>query len=106
MALTTCLVSLLGIPPTGGFIGKLHLLSEVVEGGLIWLAVVAGINTAISAYFYFKLIKAIHLDKAKDESFPAVAISNRLLVAALVAPLLILGIFFAPVSEWTKGFGL
>jgi NADH-quinone oxidoreductase subunit N len=106
VALTTCLVSLLGIPPTGGFIGKLHLLSEVVEGGLIWLAVVAGINTAISAYFYFKLIKAIHLDKAKDESFPAVAISNRLLVAALVAPLLILGIFFAPVSEWTKGFGL
>ena len=45
------MVSLAGIPPTAGFIGKFYVFLAAVEGGLTWLAVVALIFAAVSAYF-------------------------------------------------------
>ncbi|MAE65297.1 MAG: NADH-quinone oxidoreductase subunit N [Phycisphaeraceae bacterium] len=101
-----CLISLLGLPPTGGFIGKLQLFQMAISGGMLWLAVVGGINTAISAYYYFRIIKVATLDEAEDARPLAFDWSFMTLVAILAVPILVLGVAFNPVVEFTRQFGL
>lgn len=59
--LTLFLFSLTGIPPTVGFVGKFVLFSRAIENGLLWLVIVAALNTAISLYYYARVIKALYL---------------------------------------------
>ena len=68
--MTIFLLSLTGIPPTVGFIGKWYLFVPVLEKGLFWLAVVAGINSVISLFYYFRIAKALFL-KGEEEAFPS-----------------------------------
>lgn len=58
-ALTICLVSLTGLPPTAGLIAKIYIFTGAVNQGLLWLVIIAVINSCISAYYYFKVIKAM-----------------------------------------------
>src|SRR5579884_2468621 len=55
------MVSLAGIPPTAGFIGKFYLFLAAVEAGLTWLAVIAVILTAVSAYFYLRVVMVMYM---------------------------------------------
>ncbi|NOZ91161.1 MAG: NADH-quinone oxidoreductase subunit NuoN [Epsilonproteobacteria bacterium] len=50
------MLSLAGVPPFSVFWGKIYIMSSAVDVGMIWLAIVMGINSAISAYYYLKLI--------------------------------------------------
>ncbi len=99
-----CLLSLLGMPPTGGFVGKLQLLSAAVKHDLLWLAILAGINTAISAFYYFKLLKCMYLDRS-DAGVIRSGAANMAVLAVLVAPVLILGLAFSPIADLSRGFG-
>ena len=55
------LASLAGLPPTSGFVAKVYILRNLFsEGQFIWLGVVAIINTVISLYYYFKIVKAMY----------------------------------------------
>ena len=95
VALMFFFLSLIGLPPTAGFIGKLQLLQVTLENGLVWLAVIAGINTAISVYYYWRVVKVMMIDKAREADAPVVLESPvRAFVCALLAPILILGVFF------------
>jgi len=53
------LLSLTGIPPTIGFIGKWKLFVAVIDTGLYWLAVVAAVNSVIALFYYFRIAKAL-----------------------------------------------
>jgi len=55
-ALTLCLLSLIGIPPLGGFVGKLLVFAAAWDGGLAWLVVIGAINTVLSVFYYFRWI--------------------------------------------------
>lgn len=103
---TLCLISLLGIPPTGGFTGKLQIFKQAVEANLVWLAVVAGLNTALSAFYYFRLVQAMWLDEAADTSPLRFGMVHGILIAVLAVPVLILGVAFQPVVEFVRQFGL
>ena len=50
------LLSLTGIPPTGGFIGKYFLFAAAVQAGWTWVAVVAVLMSAVSLYYYFRIV--------------------------------------------------
>jgi NADH-quinone oxidoreductase subunit N len=50
------MLSLAGVPPFSVFWGKIYIMSAAVDVGMIWLALVMGINSAISAFYYLKLI--------------------------------------------------
>ncbi len=102
--LTVCLLSLLGVPPTGGFTGKLQLLQTAVENHLVWLAVLAGINTAISAFYYFKLIRCMYLHE-NQAGLVTTGTTNAVLLALLVLPVLVLGLAFSPFIELSRSFG-
>lgn len=60
-ALTLSLLSLAGIPPLAGFAGKIFLLAAVLEGGMLWLAVIAAINMALALYYYVAVIAEMYL---------------------------------------------
>ena len=49
-ALGFCLVSLIGIPPTAGFVAKVYIFNAAVQSDLVWLVIVAVLNTVVSAY--------------------------------------------------------
>ena len=60
--MTITLVSLAGLPPTSGFIGKFYVFSELFKNQqFYWLAVVAILNSVISLYYYFKIVKNMYL---------------------------------------------
>jgi len=60
-AMLIFLLSLAGVPPTAGFVGKLYLFGAAIEGGYIWLAVIAVINSAISLFYYMKVVVAMYM---------------------------------------------
>ena len=60
-ALVVFLVSLTGLPPTAGFVGKWKLFTAAFEADLSWLAVVAALNAAVALFYYFKLARALFL---------------------------------------------
>ncbi len=68
-AMVIFLLSLTGVPPTAGFIGKVYLLAALIEvHQFYWLAMVAVINTVISLFYYFNLAKSMYFLDSKEES--------------------------------------
>jgi NADH-quinone oxidoreductase subunit N len=63
LALTLCLISLIGMPPAAGFMAKFYIFSGAVQHGLLWLVVIAVINSVISAYYYLRVVKVMWLGK-------------------------------------------
>jgi NADH-quinone oxidoreductase subunit N len=83
------LLSLGGIPPTAGFIGKYYLFAAAVKSGYGWLAIIAVLMSAVSMFYYFRLVVAMYL---KEEREAEIALSWPLqatIVACLVGTLLL-----------------
>ena len=67
LALTLCLISLTGIPLTAGFMAKFYIFSSAVQHGLLWLVIVAVLNSVVSAYYYLRVVKVMWLKEPKFE---------------------------------------
>ena len=65
--LAFALISLIGLPPTAIFFGKIYLFETAVQSGLGWLAIVGTVNTVISAAYYLRPVKAMFVDTAETE---------------------------------------
>lgn len=65
--LTVSLLSLIGIPPLAGFVGKLMVFFTAIDGDLAWLAVVAVANTVVSVFYYLRVIGPMYLDGAAGD---------------------------------------
>src|SRR5574341_1172976 len=80
--------SLTGIPPMAGFVGKFYIFKSAVQAGMVWLAVVGVIFSAISAYFYLRIIMLMYMHEPKAEfelvKSPALALALALTVTAVV----------------------
>ncbi len=101
-ALTFCLVSLLGIPPTAGFVAKFYLFAGAVQQGILWLAILGVINSAISAYYYIKVVRAMYLLEPKVTAPVKVSAPVALALAASVAGVLLVFIFAWPIIGVTE----
>jgi NADH-quinone oxidoreductase subunit N len=94
--LTVFLMSLAGIPLTGGFFAKYYMLSAVVKsGGYLWLVVTAVVLAAVSIYYYFKLIQSMYFKSAAEHSGLEAPVSLSFKLGLLMAAIFIilLGIF-------------
>ncbi|UJA19237.1 NADH-quinone oxidoreductase subunit N [Thermoleophilia bacterium SCSIO 60948] len=80
-ALILAFLSLLGLPPLSGFVGKLGVFTAAIDSGLAWLAVVAVINTVISLFPYLRVIAPTVLDSGEEQ--PAARPAGAPLAAAL-----------------------
>jgi NADH-quinone oxidoreductase subunit N len=107
------LISLTGIPPTGGFVAKFMLFKVVVGAGLdamaggaltprAWfyfiLALVAAINSAISLYYYMKIARVMVFEKADDGAPLRVDVLDGAYALLFAVPTVAL-IYFAPVLK-------
>ena len=64
--LAFALISLIGLPPTAIFFGKIYLFETAVQSGLAWLAVIGTVNTVISAAYYLRPVKTMFIDSPAD----------------------------------------
>lgn len=80
-SLTLFLLSLAGIPPLAGFIGKFYVFASAVEGRFFTLAVVAALNSAVAAFYYFKIVRLMYLVPAPDREpiFPGTSLVTGLI---------------------------
>lgn len=101
-ALGIFLVSLTGLPPTAGFIGKLYLFIALVDANMITVAVIALLNTVISLYYYVRVLKAMFLVKTEKQINVPLTPLNYIVILLLIAPVLILGIYFTPLVNIAK----
>jgi len=98
-AMVIFLMSLTGIPPTAGFVGKLYLFGAAINSGYIWLAVVAAVNTAISLFYYMRVAMVMYMLESPG---PVSVSSSRPLYAAVIFAVLgtlIIGIYPGPFLE-------
>jgi NADH-quinone oxidoreductase subunit N len=95
------LLSLGGIPPTAGFMGKLYLFAAAVNAGYVWLAVVGVLMSAVSLYYYFRIVLQMYLrDKEGEEPAPFVAAPwvERVIWACGVL-VLVIGVYPMPFAQ-------
>jgi NADH-quinone oxidoreductase subunit N len=92
-AMLLFMLSLGGIPPTAGFMGKFWLFSAAVESGYMWLAVIGVLNSAISLYYYIRVVVFMYLKKDVTGSEPVFSPALALAVAVTVVATIALGIY-------------
>jgi NADH-quinone oxidoreductase subunit N len=85
VALSVFLLSLIGIPPTAGFVGKFYLFGAAVKSGYVWLAVIGVLNSAVAAYYYLRLIVFMYM--REPEGAPTVLAPSLSGALALVVAL-------------------
>jgi NADH-quinone oxidoreductase subunit N len=102
VAMSIFMLSLIGIPPFAGFLGKLYVFGAVINKGLIWFAVVGTLNAAIAAFYYMRVLKAMILEDGNGDTTPLrISRLNLALLTALLVPNLILVVFWNPIDRWT-----
>lgn len=110
-AMVVFLISLAGLPPTAGFIGKLFVFASLLDAQWVWLAVVGAINSVISLYYYVRIVRNMFLRDPEGESatlefsLPQIAI-----LLLLAVPTLLFGLYYSPIVEFANAsmtmFGL
>ena len=95
------MLSLIGIPPFAGFLGKLYIFGAVIQKGPIWFAVVGALNAAIAAYYYMRVMKAMIIEEGNGNTSPVpISLLNQGLLVALLLPNILLTVFWNPIQRW------
>src|SRR5690606_5318753 len=82
------MLSLTGIPPTGGFAAKFYVFSTAVEAGLIWLVLIGVITSVVSAYYYLRVVFLMYMYEGDGEMVLKPTLVSAVVVAALATLLL------------------
>jgi NADH-quinone oxidoreductase subunit N len=86
LTLTVFLLSLIGIPLTGGFFAKYYVFTAALQSNLVWLTIIGVVNSAVAAYYYLRLIVVMYMREPSIEGAPepvSPAMSTALIVAAI-----------------------
>jgi NADH-quinone oxidoreductase subunit N len=90
------LLSLAGIPPTAGFIGKYFIFLSLVETGHYYLAVLAVTYSVVALYYYFRIVVAMFMRKATEAVPLATGVGVKVALAATLSMTLVIGIYPQP----------
>ncbi len=90
------LLSLAGIPPTAGFIGKYYLFAAAIQTGHNFLAVVAVLNAAVSVYFYFRIVVSMFMRDATERTGLTFAPGLNMALGVAILFTMLIGIYPEP----------
>lgn len=98
--MTICMLSLAGIPPLAGFVGKFYLFSGAIQGGYLWLAFIGLIMSMISVYYYLNVAKTMYLGRSDKDTLKikAGAPANLAMWICLIGTILV-GVYPQPLSQ-------
>jgi NADH-quinone oxidoreductase subunit N len=99
------LFSLTGLPPTAGFAGKFLLFAALLENGstmLVTLAVIGVLNSAISLYYYARILKAMYFDRPMVAGPISIDRQHGVLLGMMAFPVIVLGILWSPLQAWAE----
>jgi NADH-quinone oxidoreductase subunit N len=101
--LTIFLLSLIGIPMTGGFFAKFYVFSAALQANLVALTIIGVLNSAVGAYYYLRIIVVMYMREAREEA-PAIPVPTPLgaALAISVAATLYLGLLPGRVLEYAS----
>lgn len=109
-AMMIILLSLAGIPPLVGFWGKFWLFMSAVEAGMVWLAVIGVLNSALSLYYYFAVVKFMFFKEPASHEKLEIPVSATVAVAIALLCVILFGLFpdaFMELCfEATEGLGI
>lgn len=96
-------LSLAGMPPLGGFVGKFFVFAAAVNAQMIWLAIIGVLNSIIGLYYYLTVLKVVYLYRSDDEE-KAISIPRPYSIALVVLTLgiILVGTVFAPWFSWAS----
>jgi NADH-quinone oxidoreductase subunit N len=101
--LTIFLLSLIGIPMTGGFFAKFYVFSAAVKANLIWLTIIGVLNSGVGAYYYLRIIVMMYMRESRKEvPVNPVPLALRVALAVCLAATLYLGIFPGRVLQYAQ----
>jgi NADH-quinone oxidoreductase subunit N len=92
-AMLLFMLSLGGIPPTAGFMGKFWLFSAAIDAQYYWLAVIGVLNSAVSLYYYVRIVVFMYLKKDTIGSQPTTSPALALALGVAVLATLVLGVY-------------
>jgi NADH-quinone oxidoreductase subunit N len=102
VAMLLFMLSLGGIPPTAGFMGKFWLFSAAIESGYVWLAVIGVLNSAVSLYYYIRIVVYMMLKNEPAGSEPRQTPAMALAMGVAVVATLVLGVYPQPLFEFAQ----
>ncbi len=102
-AMLVFLLSLAGVPPLAGFIGKLYIFLAAIKEGLYTLIVVGLINIVIAIYYYLVVVKKMYINEPSDSSVVTVSVPIKAALYVSLAGTLLLGIYPQPAIDWIVG---
>ena len=101
LLLALFLLSLAGIPPTVGFIGKFYIFGAAIKTGYIWLAVIGVLNSVVSLYYYYRVVHQMFFIEAKQDKPLAVGPIATLVLAVCIV--LVIGLCLLPQGLMSAG---
>ena len=94
--------SLAGLPPTAGFVAKFYLFMGAVEAGMVWLAVVGVLLSAVSAYYYLRVVMVMYMREPSHDFDLATSPAASLALIVTTLAVLFIGLYPAPLIDVTK----
>ncbi len=103
VAMVIFLLSLAGIPPTAGFVGKFLLFAAAIKAGFYWLVVIAALNSVIALFYYFRVAKVMYMQNPEPLPQPVPGRGLALALAVVCVLTLLFGIYPQPLMALAKG---
>lgn len=97
------LLSLIGIPPLGGFFAKFFVFASLYDAGLVTVLIVAGLNTALSLFYYMRVVKVVAFERpAHAGPLADCSVWQAGFVVAMTAPVVWWGLFGSSLLHWAE----
>jgi NADH-quinone oxidoreductase subunit N len=103
LAMTIFMLSLTGLPPTVGFVGKFFIFRAALDAGLVWLAIVGVVTSLISAYYYLRVVVMMYMRPGEPETRSEGWLNSTVGISAILT--ILLGILPGPILALAERSG-
>lgn len=97
--MTICMLSLAGIPPLAGFVGKFYLFSGAIQSGYLWLALIGLVMSMVSVYYYLSLARIMYIGESSQDSPLNPGLESQLALWICLAATILIGVYPEPLSR-------